>query len=542
LYEEFSNPILISWHMEFKDIIRSISSGVDIDQTYITPYLTIDSREKRCEINLKLAQAFRDANNLSQANCFIQRAWLLSKFSEDLLPLFIDIHSSLGDIPSIQAAYKRIGIRKCSEPNFSEALYYFTLSIYAYANNQKIDFYTYDFDMLGQIDILARQHRFAHGSPKIMKQKQRIKLAYLLFGILQTGSTVVKICQLLAKHHDKNLFEVTFYLPETESSIKGCTESIANINKFISYECDVITAPEATTEEESLVALAKEIYSRQSDILITTAMIADLRQYFIASTQPAPVVIGLHHGPPAQFVVPSLDWSITWSRHPLVDCPCDCSLVPLEVELPKKKSIRPINRQSLDIPEHGLILMSAGRYTKFQEKKFWQAIFDLLEFHPNAYYVVLGVERQEVALIEELLTPSIEKRVKIISWQRDYLPYLAMADIFIDTYPSGGGLTLVDAMALAIPIVVFKNNFMQPFNQNDWSHAEDLVNIPELLIERNDYRSFKKLISKLMIDQEFYQRMSKAIQEQIYRTNGRPERMVKECERIYTKVFHHNSH
>jgi hypothetical protein len=96
----------------------------------------------------------------------------------------------------------------------------------------------------------------------------------------------------------------------------------------------------------------------------------------------SPIIIGLLQGPPAQFTAPCLDWSISWSKHPLIDCPCDCSLVHIGLDLPDTDSITPYRKKDFKIPDDSRILLSAGRYVKFQNIDFWKSIISILSAFP----------------------------------------------------------------------------------------------------------------------------------------------------------------
>ena len=94
--------------------------------------------------------------------------------------------------------------------------------------------------------------------------------------------------------------------------------------------------------------------------------------------------------------------------------------------------------------------MSCGRPSKFLDISFWKAILNVLRSHPHVYYVAVGLAGGAPLFLHEILTDDIAQRVKVIGWEKDFLKVLSMADIVVDTYPSGGGMSIVDAMALGL--------------------------------------------------------------------------------------------
>ncbi len=118
---------------------------------------------------------------------------------------------------------------------------------------------------------------------------------------------------------------------------------------------------------------------------------------------------------------------------------------------------------------------------------------------------------------------------------------LSMADVVVDTYPSGGGMIVVDAMAMGIPVVSFKNNYMRTFSQKDWSPAEEFMGVPELLVDRGDFAQLGSLLNKLLTDREYRIQMSRICKERIHETSGNPARMVRDCEKVYLNVMKLNA-
>jgi glycosyltransferase involved in cell wall biosynthesis len=224
----------------------------------------------------------------------------------------------------------------------------------------------------------------------------------------------------------------------------------------------------------------------------------------------------------------------------MIDCPTGCSLVNGGAALPERQYSQEEAKAYFGMPRGNLVVMSCGRPTKFQDMDFWKAILELLQLHPDVYYVAVGLAVPPSHL-QEAMTPDIIGRMKFIGWEKDFLKLLSMADVVVDTYPSGGGATIFDAMSLGTPVVSFKNNYMKIFSQTDWSPAEEFMGIPELLVERGDFKQFHKLLSNLLSNQGFRIRMSELSRKCIVSTSGRPEDMVRECEQVYLKVIEENS-
>lgn len=525
--------------MDFEKLLMRIKSADAVKSSELLPYLCTEEGEERCYTNFKLAEAYSEVGDYQQAKIFISRSWILSGFSPEVLALYVIIHTALNDIEAIREAYKRLGMKQATNGNITKALEYFNLWQYAYTNYRKLDKFDYDFDILERIEQLAEPWSFREYNRSEPLSGKKIRLAYLMFGMAQLNNVIVKINLMLAKYHDKDRFEITLFVPEPESFLNALNQhqSRRNMEILREYNCEVTVAPELADTEKRLLAVAKQIYDYRPDILITSSALAEMEHYFIVSLRPAPVMVGLLQGPPPQFTAPTFDWSITWSKHPLIDAPGDASLVQLGIDLPDRDSLKPYTKKDMNMPDDSRILLSAGRYVKFQNTDFWKAILDILSRYPELYYLAVGVSKEQIPFLDDMLTPELSERVRLLGWREDCLNILYLADIVVDTYPSGGGLTLIDAMALGIPCVSFENNYMQKFDQTDWSLADEIVSIPDLIINRGDFKQLIYTISKLIDDKKFRGKMGRLCKEQINLSKGSPEKTVKTFEEHILKII-----
>jgi glycosyltransferase involved in cell wall biosynthesis len=248
------------------------------------------------------------------------------------------------------------------------------------------------------------------------------------------------------------------------------------------------------------------------------------------------VTIGLTFGPPQQYASPDLDWAISATKHPLMDSPCSGSLVEIEVELADPREAAGYIRSDFGIADRAVIVLCAGRPEKFLNQEFWKALISVLLGHLEACLVVVGVP-EEPRFLSDLLPADARNRFVRLGWRTDYLKILGLADILVDTFPSGGGVTLFDAMALGIPVVSFQNDYLRPYSQADWSPAEEWLEPSELLIGRGNLDQLELILSRLIEDPSYRTSMGEQCRETIVRNRGNPERMVRRHEQIYERVI-----
>jgi Glycosyl transferases group 1 len=520
-------------------LLAQIATGETVAQEKLLPYLCLEGKSERAEVNGLLADAFFQAQteeSIRQAREFMRRAWLLSGFAPDLLPLYVKIFAALQDIEGIREAYKRLGLAAGRRGDISGAIQYFDRWQMAYYSSANLDKYEYDFDILSCMDDLAALHRVPVPRKSAPANNERIRLAYLLRGVLEPNSNLIQISLEFAKHHDRSRFDVTFFTPEPADSINRSPQGREYLKMFASFGYQVNSGPYRSSRADTLLALAGTIREANPHILIASAALADFSQYFITTLRPAPIMMGLVQGPPPQFAPPALDWCIAWTKHPLMDCPVNCSWVEIKLDYPNQGSGQALSRESLQLPDDACVLMSAGRYPKFQSREFWQAMTELLSQHSLAYFVAVGVSDDEIPFLSSLLPPEVRPRVRCLGWRNDFLNILPTANILIDTYPNGGGQVIVQAMAMGIPLVAHRNDYMRRFDQTEWSPVEDFIRDPEIVVPRGDFAQFKQVVSRLIADKEYREEIGERCRAEHVR-NADPSRAIRGCEAVYTKVL-----
>lgn len=527
--------------MSLEAILSRIAGGEDVPSSELLPYLCLEAREQRAEVNKLLAAACRRsgrADYLRHARVFVQRAWLLGGFPADLLPLYTDIHAALDDVPGIREAYKRAGMEAAARGDASAALHYFDQWHYAYHAFQRLDRYEYDFDILDCVDRLARPHVIAPAPRPDLLRAGKLRVAYLVKGVNEVGSVLLKINLLFARYHDRSRIEPMFFAPESGRAVMASEAGREHVRLFEQEGYRLATAPDMNVAAERLRAVARAIAAARPDVLVTSAALAEFQHYFVAAMRPAPFIVGHVQGPPPQFAPPLLDYGMAWSKHPLIDSPTGCPWVPLRGDLPERDKITPHERGELGLPDDAFVVTTSGRHVKFQEPAYWRAVVDLLRQFPRMHYLPLGVEEAQLPFLPPLLPDEVQPRIHFLSWRGDsYLRALCLADLFIDTFPSGGGGTLLDALALGIPAVSFENNYMRLYDQTDWSLADEFIRVPELIVPRGDFEQLKRVVARLVTDDDYRRDVARRSQEYVLETRTNPPRSIRDCEDIYFRFL-----
>ena len=521
---------------EFESVLARVANAEDVSVRDLLPYLCAESTKQRAYANMRLAEAYLridKSERLSQARVFAERAWLLSRFSNETFLLYERILLATADAGALREAYKRMGVAAARQGALLTAIQYFDHWQYAYHKVERVDRYGYDWDVLRAVEEMAAPYRFRSpvSSPK---RGERIRVAHLLRGIVEHNSNLVRISQQFARHHDRSRFDVLFFAPETDLAIDSSPQGRDFIRTFEQLGYKVVTASEARSQEEALLRVASKIYRAKPHVLLTSAALADFSQAFLTALHPAPLAVGLVQGPPQQFAPPWLDWSIAWSKHPLMDTPVDCSHVDFKLDWVPSDPIVPYKPSDLGLPANAFVIMSAGRPPKFQDPQFWRMIDNLVGRHSHAHFIAVGPTDDKVPLLYSMLSAETRNSVKCFGWREDVLPLLASAHVVLDTYPNGGGLVLVEAMTLGVPIVAHRNNYLTPFDQNAWSPVEDFIDDPELVVARGDFIEFERVVEQMIVDEEFRRQAAARCQAAVQARGGADA--VRNCEDVIAKL------
>src|SRR2546428_1772643 len=171
---------------DFESVIARVADSEGFDARALLPYLCAEGTDQRAYVNMRLAEACLQIDTpkrLGQARVFAERAWILSGFSVEILPLYERILLAIGDADALREAYKRIGIAVARNDSFVRAIHYFDLWQYGYHRVERADRYAYDFDICHAVEEMAAPYRF-HPSVLSPQRSERIRVAHLVRGLI----------------------------------------------------------------------------------------------------------------------------------------------------------------------------------------------------------------------------------------------------------------------------------------------------------------------------------------------------------------------
>ena len=177
------------------------------------------------------------------------------------------------------------------------------------------------------------------------------------------------------------------------------------------------------------------------------------------------------------------------------------------------------------VDDHKVIIFSGGATYKIMDKEmtFLKLLLRILKENPQA--VVFFACRDDDRLLKKFIVKNqLQSRFFLIGYRSDLKSVYERIDIYLDTYPIGGGLMVQYAARNGRPVLTLKaDNTLDYFEYDDngirycteYENMDDLCNSAKKLIENERHRKNigSVLEKKMMSETEFNQSISKMMSE-----------------------------
>ncbi|MEM2772745.1 MAG: glycosyltransferase family 4 protein [Candidatus Pacearchaeota archaeon] len=158
-------------------------------------------------------------------------------------------------------------------------------------------------------------------------------------------------------------------------------------------------------------------------------------------------------------------------------------------------------RKNLNLPE-GIFGICIGRLTAFKNQKFLIKVAKEIQ-RDDFYVLILGDGDEYENLEKEIKKEKLEQRVKLLGFvDSEFVSYyLKASDLFL--FPSlkeGFGIVVLEAMAVGLPVVIFKEIYINEFGNNILvaNNEKEFINYTKRLIDDEKFR--KEIGEKLKQD------------------------------------------
>ena len=148
-------------------------------------------------------------------------------------------------------------------------------------------------------------------------------------------------------------------------------------------------------------------------------------------------------------------------------------------------------RKKLNLP-NGILGICVGRLTKFKNQKFLIKVAKEIK-RDDFFILIIGDGDEYENIQKEIKKENLENRIKLLGFiPSDLIPfYLKASDIFL--YPSlkeGFGIVVLEAMAVGLPVVIFKEIYIDEFGKNVLvaNNEEEFINFTKNLVENKTLR------------------------------------------------------
>jgi glycosyltransferase involved in cell wall biosynthesis len=182
-----------------------------------------------------------------------------------------------------------------------------------------------------------------------------------------------------------------------------------------------------------------------------------------------------------------------------------------------------VARQELGLSENVFLLVTAANHLPRRlSEQFLEVVAEILLRYSHTHYLVVGVgdfTRQRTFFAKK----GLQERVTFFGGSDNVPALLKATDVYLNEFPRGGGMSVLEAMAAGCPVVAmkFSNEHLESCGV-EWAGEE-------YGIMRRDIPAYKNLAFRLIEDEQFRKQVGAAMRRR-YETDLSPRKMVEKFE------------
>ena len=184
---------------------------------------------------------------------------------------------------------------------------------------------------------------------------------------------------------------------------------------------------------------------------------------------------------------------------------------PVRVREEKIEDVAHVSLSLWDIDEATTIIGNYSRLSKCVDKAFMEAMVKILHRNPSVILMLPGLSDpdSEGILRAWFESNGLQKQVKFPGFLLEtYLPLLKVTRVYCDTFIWTGGQSVLDAMAMGVPVVSSKaalgGTALDPTGVSPATLGSELLPDSALVAESNSVDGYVAIVQRLLDDSEFH--------------------------------------
>jgi glycosyltransferase involved in cell wall biosynthesis len=306
---------------------------------------------------------------------------------------------------------------------------------------------------------------------RALPKQNKIRLAHIVPQVVDGGHAPSRLLENLIRHHDQTRFELFVISNERMqfhpfeypfnfyNSNPSDTRAPKRLNFFRSVGVQVELLSNRLTYEQSAQFIAERLHSIKADIALFHG--PDVVNCMTAQLTDAPLRVLFEHGTPPSY--PGFDLAIVSSaaaveiyRELYANLKTAVQALPYHLDVRDQWKPHPYSKEQLGVPKEALVMTTISNHLESRlGHEMCVAIAEILERVPNAYYAPIGVASEDARQKFKTFFSSRKLGERIIFLGAIDSPsqYARSMQLYLNEFPFGSGLGILDAMASGMPVV-----------------------------------------------------------------------------------------
>ena len=495
----------------FEDVLQRVQAGEDVADAKVIEALAMGSVLNRAEANARLAQAYLETNRPDQAFGSAERSWLLGHHSNTLRHFLIRYLVAAG---RQRDALDRLREAVATSARLGDLDALCDATVHFHSLAAGLDLPIHDPFVTEAVTAALRPtHVEARAQPN-----GPLRIGYIFWGDEQENNVLPPILIELARHHDRQIFNPVFFSIHSEDYLSKNNKTFQTWRKKIrGINAEFFGNEPAQSFIEAAQSISRKIAKQNIDILIPLGQMGI--SFLVAALRPAPLIVGLDLGHPHIYSSPALDHVINPSphRHTMEEL-CDATKLQGTYTAYDPVPPTPLARASIGAFETDVIVTTSGSDSKFENESFLRCLGEVATESEKVRLYLIGPSPESSVhnFFRQNFSDEICSRIHLTGFRQDFSAFLRASDIYVDSYPVGGGYALLEALSAGIPVVTFSQKISGIFRKMEhYTPGAVLCDGTGMVVCGDDVSHIKKRLLDLVAHPDMRRRLGGAGLERI---------------------------